>query len=314
MQRNKGKTHYVYRYVGLTLGIMLLFMLFWCSDFEPTVISVADSSSQIASVPELPDTVMFCGEIVPVDFFDVKESLEREMLVNSYWHSKTIWLIQKSTRYFPVIEPILKKYNIPDDFKYLAVAESDLANQVSPAGATGFWQLLEGTAKDYNLEINSEVDERYHLEKSTEAACKFINDSYEKYGNWTITAASYNVGRRGIDRQISRQKESNYYDLLLNSETARYVFRIIAIKLVFENPDKYNFLIPENRRYKPVPYKIVEVNTAIPDWADFAHEHHTNYKMLKILNPWLRDNELANKSKKTYEIKIPKKKARSLKE
>lgn len=267
----------------------------------------------IASTPEIPDTVYFCGERVPTEFFDVKESLERELLVNSYWHSQTIWLIQKSKRYFPVIEPILKECGIPDDFKFLAVAESGLAHIVSPAGATGFWQLMEGTAKDYNLEINDEVDERYHIEKSTEAACKYIQDSYKKYNNWTMTAASYNVGRRGIDRQMERQKEYDYYNLLLNSETARYVYRIIALKLVIENPAKFNFLIPKEHLYQPIAYKEVEVKSAVESWADFAHENNTNYKMLKFLNPWLRESKFTNKGQKTYVIKLPKKKSRLIK-
>lgn len=311
MEIKEGKIHKTGWYIGGTVGVILLFTLFWGSDYDSSS-PAFDKSSLSATTPSLPDTVVFCDEMVPLEFFDVKESLEREILVNSYWHSQTIWLMQKANRFFPVIEPILKEKGIPDDFKYLAVAESGLAHVVSPAGATGFWQLLEGTAKDYKLEVNSEVDERYHLKKATVAACKYIQQSYEKYGNWTLTAASYNAGRRGIDRQIAKQKENSYYDLLLNEETARYVYRIIALKLVFENPKKFNFNIPEESLYKPIPYKDIEVNTAIENWADFAHNHHTNYKLLKTLNPWLRDNKLTNKFGKTYIIKVPKKKARKV--
>ncbi len=313
MLNKKGRIHNVGWYISGTVGIMLLFLLFWGSDYEPAS-QIIGKSTQLTTIPLIPDTVEFCGETLPLEFFDVKESLEREILVNSYWHSQTIWLLQKSNRFFPVIEPILKEYGIPDDFKYLAVAESGLSHIVSPASAAGFWQLLEGTAKDYNLEVNSEVDERYHLEKATIAACKYIQQSHKKYGNWTLTAASYNAGRRGIDRQITKQKENNYYDLLLNDETARYVYRIIALKLVFENPQNYNFNIPAESLYKPIPFKTIEVNTRIESWADFAHEHNTNYKMLKTFNPWLRDSQLTNKNNKTYSIKIPKKKARLVKD
>lgn len=312
MSKKEGKCRFIGLYVGGTVGIVLLLLTFWCSDFEPSAI-IEDKDNTHATTPNLPDSVSFCNEVVPLYYFDVKESLEREILVNSYWHSQTIWLMQKSNRFFPVIEPILEEYSIPDDFKYLAVAESGLAHVVSPAGACGFWQLMEGTAKDYGLEVNSDVDERYHLEKATVVACKYILESYKKYGNWTLTAASYNAGRRGIDRQITKQKENSYYDLLLNEETARYVYRIVAFKLVFENPEEYNFNIKEESLYHPIDYKEVVVNEPIENLADFAHEHNTNYKMLKTLNPWLRSNKLTNSNKKTYSIKVPKKKARKIK-
>lgn len=297
--------------VFTTITFCVLLVLFIGSNCDSTE-TLHHSEPLKATLPYIPDTVYFCGERVPLELFDIKESLERELLVNMYWHSQTIWFIQKSNRYFPKIESILKDFEVPDDMKYLAVAESGLAHVVSPAGATGFWQILEGTAKDYGLEVNSEVDERYNLEKATQAACKYLKESYEKYANWSTAAASYNVGRRGIDRQIEKQKESNYYDLLLNSETARYVFRLIAFKLVLESPERYNFSIYEKDLYKPIKYKEVEVDTLVASWADFAQENNTNYKMLKHLNPWLRDSKLTNKSKKTYIIRLPKKNARLL--
>ncbi len=185
---------------------------------------------------KLPEKVDFAGEPVPISQLDVLENLDREVLVNTYWQSQTLLFIKRANRYFPIIEEILKKYNVPDDFKYLPVAESGLTNIVSPANAVGFWQLLEGTGKEYGLEINSEMDERYSLEKSTETACKYIIESYKKYGSWTMAAASYNAGRRGMDRQIERQKEKDYYDLLLNEETSRYIFRIISYKLILSDP------------------------------------------------------------------------------
>jgi len=254
---------------------------------------------------EIPNYVDFAGEPVPLDLFDVRESLDRELLSNTYFHSQTIRLIKLSHRFFPIIEPILEEYGIPDDFKYLAVAESGLEQVVSPARAVGFWQLLRGTAVEYGLEVNDEVDERYHIEKSTAVACKYLLESFEKYGNWTMTAASYNAGRRGIDRQIERQKIENYYDLLLNDETVRYVFRVISFKIIFNNPEQYGITLSMDEYYRPVPFKTVEITGPVTDFADFAVEHQTNYKILKYLNPWLRENKLTNASGKTYHIKIP---------
>ncbi len=255
--------------------------------------------------PYIPEKVIFCGEEVPVNYFDVFESLEREMIVNTYFHSQTLFYLKKASRYLPVIEPILKKNNIPDDFKYTAIAESGFAHIVSPAGAAGFWQILESTAKDYGLEVNDEVDERYHLEKSTEAACEFFNHSYTIYKDWSLVAATYNAGRRGIERQIERQGETGYYDLLLNEETARYVYRVIAIKLVLENPTQYGFNIPDSECYRPIPFHEISVSSSIDDMGTFARKHGTNYKLLKFLNPWLRDSKLLNNQKKTYIIRIP---------
>jgi len=242
---------------------------------------------------------------VPLENFDTRESLDRELLVNTYFHSQTLLYLKKTTRYFPVIEPILKEYNIPEDFKYLPLVESGLSNVVSPADAVGFWQLMEGTAREYGLEVNAEVDERYHLEKSTVAACKYLLKSYEKYQNWTLVAASYNNGRRGVDREIERQDEMYYYNLLLNEETARYIFRILAIKLILEDPRKYGFYFEENDLYHPIPYYEVAVDSSVTSFAEFAKGFNTNYKMLKFLNPWLRESYLSNKKGKNYQIKIP---------
>ncbi len=254
---------------------------------------------------DLPDDLSFAGEKVPMDQVDVSESLDREILVNTYWQSQTLLFIKRANRYFPVIEKILKKYDIPDDFKYLPVAESGLTNAVSPAGAVGFWQLLKATAQENGLEVDNEVDERYNLEKATEAACKYIRQSYEKYGSWTLAAASYNAGRRGIDQQMERQNETQYYDLLLYEETSRYVFRILAYKLILSNPSKYGFYIGEKDLYPQIPYYEVSVDGKIEDFADFAGKYGINYKILKLMNPWLRESYLTNGRKKTYYIKIP---------
>ena len=261
--------------------------------------------SMVAYGVQMPAQVTFAGEPVPLDLFDVMESLDRELLSNTYFHSQTIRLIKMAHRYFPQIEPVLKKNLVPDDFKYLAVAESGLTQAVSPAKAVGFWQLMKGTATDYGLMVNAEVDERYHVGKSTQVACQYLIDSYRKYGNWTMTAASYNAGRRGMDRQIDRQKKENYYDLLLNEETARYLYRVVAFKLIFEDPAAYGFTLSEADLYPEIPVKVVEVDSAVANFADFAAEQGTNYKILKYMNPWLRDISLANPANKTYDILIP---------
>jgi membrane-bound lytic murein transglycosylase D len=260
---------------------------------------------------DIPRHLEFAGEPVPLHNFDVWESFDRELLVNTYWQSQTLLFIKRAARFFPEIEPILKEYGVPDDFKYLALAESGLTNAVSPAGAVGVWQFLAGTARDYGLEVSDEVDERYHLEKSTVAACRFLMESYTKYGNWTMAAASYNAGRRGMDRQIGIQKEADYYDLLLNEETQRYVFRIIAIKMIIENPAAYGFYVDESHLYPRIDYFEVPVNYRIPDFADFAKQFNTNYKMLKYLNPWLRRPHLTNQPGKTYSIRLPAEGARA---
>lgn len=283
----------------------LILLLIGFDEEESTHEKEINTNIGLYQVPMVPDSLEFCGEPVPLHDADVYEDLQRELIINNYWHSQTIQHILKAGRYFPVIEPILEQYNIPEDFKYLAVAESSLDNVTSPAGAKGFWQILELTAGDYNLEVNKYVDERYHLEKATEAACKFLNESHKKYGNWTMVAASYNVGRRGVDRQMNVQHETNYYKLLFNDETARYVFRILALKLVMESPENYGFEIHQNELYRPFEYKEIKVNESISDLALWAQEHNTTYKSLKILNPWLRESSLANPSGKTYLIRIP---------
>ena len=267
----------------------------------------ADRASYTVYGVEIPDQVSFAGEPVPLDLFDVRESLDRELLSNTYFHSQTIRLIKMANRYFPQIEPVLKKHLIPDDFKYLALAESGLTQAVSPASAVGFWQLMKGTALEYGLEVGTEVDERYHVVKSTEVACQYLIDSYKKYGNWTMTAASYNAGRRGVDRQIERQKKENYYDLLLNEETARYLYRVVAFKLIFEDPAAYGFTISKKELYPEIPVQRLRVDSSVSDFADFAAAYDCNYKILKYLNPWLRDISLSNPSQKSYEILVPEK-------
>jgi hypothetical protein len=252
-----------------------------------------------------PEQLTFAGEPVPIDNFDTRESLDKELLVNGYWHSRTLMILKKSKRYFETIEPVLKKYGVPDDFKYLAMAESGFENVVSPARAVGVWQLLEGTAEEYGLEVNPDVDERYNLEKSTEVACKYLLESYKVFGSWTMAAATYNAGRKGLESQIDKQKVNDYYDLLLNDETARYVFRLIAHKLICEDPSSFGFHLEDHDYYPLIPLHDMAIDTAIPNIADFALQNETNYKIIKQFNPWLRQNYLPDRPGKIYHIQIP---------
>ncbi len=253
----------------------------------------------------LPTEISFAGENVPMGQFYVQEALDNELTVNTYWHSSTIFLIKKANRWFPVIEPILKKNGIPDDFKYLAVAESGLKNVVSPAGASGFWQIMKTTGQEYGLEINSEVDERYHVEKATEAACKYLNNAYKKHGSWTLAAASYNAGMGKISKETEKQKEDNYYDMNFGEETGRYVYRILALKEILSKPTQYGFHLRKEDLYQPFKTYEVEVDSTIPNLTAFAARFGLNYKELKIYNPWLRDAHLPDVSRKIYKIKVP---------
>ena len=256
----------------------------------------------------LPDKMDFAGEPVPLNDPDIRERMDRELLVNTYWQSNGLLMFKRANKYFPIIEPLLKKNGLPDDFKYLAVAESGLDNVRSPAGAAGFWQFLKGTGQEYGLEVNDYVDERYHLEMATKVAAEYLKKSKERFGSWTLAAAAYNAGNAGVNKQIDRQKlDNNYYDILLNSETSRYVFRILAFKEIMSNPKKYGFNFRQQDLYKPVPTYKVKVDTAVTDFALFAKKFDINYKILKLHNPWLRDTFLKNASGKEYFIEIPEK-------
>ncbi len=264
--------------------------------------TIINSANQ---APYLPRELSFAGEKVPLHDFEVRERMDQEILINTFRHAKTWMNLKRANRFFPLIEPILEKYKIPNDFKYLCVIESDLTNAVSPANAVGFWQILKGTALQYGLEVNDEYDERYDVEKSTEAACKYLIDAYKKFGNWTLAAASYNMGMGGLSKKITEQRVDNYYDLYLNQETSKYVFRILAIKLIFENPSLYGFNVTRENLYPQLSFTKVVVNHSIPNLVDFAIENNTNYKLLRYLNPSIRSNRLHNPSGKVYEIRIP---------
>ncbi|MBT8284336.1 MAG: lytic transglycosylase domain-containing protein [Flavobacteriaceae bacterium] len=265
--------------------------------------SVADEY-RITSI-EIPEDLNFAGEKVPQDDPEIMERIDREFLVNTYWQSNAVLLMKRANKYFPIIEPILAKNGIPDDFKYLAVAESGLQNVVSPAGAAGFWQIMKATGKEYGLEVNSNVDERYNLSLATQLACEYLKKNKEKFGSWTLAAASYNAGAGAINKYMGIQQATDYYDLLLGQETGRYVFRIMAIKEILSHPEKYGFELSKEDLYATVPTFTVEIDKPVEDFATFAKEYEINYKILKRHNPWLREPHLNNASGKKYTIEIP---------
>lgn len=253
----------------------------------------------------LPNELSFCDEAVPLDRLDVRERLDRELLVNTYWQSNTLLAHKRAARWFPLIEEVLKREGVPDDMKYLALIESGLTNVVSPAGATGYWQFMKETATQYGLEVSAEVDERYHVEKSTQAACKFLKNAHAKFGSWAMAAAAYNLGQGGVNKQVGRQQQENYFDLLLPEETSRYVFRILAMKEILRDPERYGFHLRKRDLYAPYDTRRVEVTGPIEDLATFALRQGTNYKTVKLLNPWLRDTKLTNREGRSYTLLLP---------
>ncbi|MCF0190079.1 MAG: lytic transglycosylase domain-containing protein [Marinilabiliaceae bacterium] len=269
----------------------------------------SDANEMVVRLPQAPEQLDFCGERVPLERQDIKESLDRELLVTTFGHTGTILNIKRSWRYFPIIEKVLKENNVPEDFKYLVVAESSLMETAqSPAKACGLWQFIESTAKEYGLEVNNEVDERYSIVKSSQAACAYLKKAYDRLGSWTMVAASYNGGMNGISRAMSNQKQNSYYDILFGEETARYVFRILAYKVVLSNPEKYGFAFERNDDicYPLYETRTIVVDTAIRDIAQFAIDNGTTYKQVKLLNRWLRQNQLTNSRHRSYEILLPK--------
>lgn len=292
---------------SLFIAVVLAFQLFtFSASPDRTASTIKEVGKYAIFSLDIPSNLTFADEQVPIDRYDVKESFDRELLVNTYWQSQTVLFIKRANRYFPIIEPILKANGVPDDFKYLSLIESNLMPRAkSPAGAVGLWQFMKATGKEYGLEVSKEVDERYHIEKSTEAACKYLKKMHDHYGSWTLAAAAYNAGRTGVNRQLSRQKVDNYFDLLLNEETGRYVYRIIAIKEILNNPDGYGFHVKEADLYDELKTKNFEIKGAVSSFPDFAIEHNITYKELKDLNPWLREANLTNASKKIYTVKLP---------
>lgn len=270
-------------------------------EWQPT-----ENVPQIVKGMDLDKSFEFCGESLPMDNFDVRERLDRELTVNTYWHSSTILSIKSTMRFFPTMERILKEEGVPTDLKYIAVAESALRNAVSPAGAKGIWQFMKGTGNEYGLEINDEVDERYHLEKSTRAAAKYLKSLRNRFGSWANAAAAYNMGGGNMNKHLREQQAESYFDLNLNEETSRYYFRLVAIKNILENPRAFGFYLDKEDYYKALDdYRVVEVDSSVENWGAFAAEQGISYRILKVYNPWLIDSKLTNRSGKTYEIRVP---------
>ena len=283
---------------------ILILIAFWAINV-PTLVN-AQAYPANYSTHEVPSSVTFCGKSIDLTRYDRYERMDRELLAFTYMHSTSIQMIKKANRYFPIVEPILKANGIPDDFKYLMVIESNLnPNARSSAGAAGLWQFMQTTGREYGLEVNKNIDERYHVEKATEAACKYLKDAYDKYQDWIAVAASYNAGQARISAQFEKQQVDDMLDLFLVEETARYVYRIIAAKIMFSNPSAFGFRLRTKDLYMPIPYKEVTVNTGISNLAEWAKKQGSTYALLKNMNPWLRDNFLQNVSKRTYTLKIP---------
>ena len=288
----------------LLLGLVGITLYDKLSTKPQPIVEQVHFESEVFNI-ELPDKLDFCGEPVPLKELEVRERLDLDLHRNTYFHSNTILIIKRANRWFPRMRKILKANGIPEDFVYLAVVESNLSNVVSPKGATGFWQFMKTTGKEMGLTVNSEVDERYDPIKSTKAACKYLKQAYKKFNNWTLVAASYNMGIRGVEKQMENQHADSYYDMHLNSETARYVYRILAFKEIMSNPTKYNFDIKPKHLYPEEQVEFVEITEDIDDLPLFAKQQDISYKNLKFYNPWLRKSHLRVKKGQTYYIAIP---------
>lgn len=270
--------------------------------------AAASSPTPLAAVrnPKVPKKVKFADSQVDLDRIDMFERLDRELTSMAYTHGNTLLTIKRANRYFPEMAPILKKEGVPEDLLYLACIESNLnPRAMSPAKAAGFWQFMPATGKEFGLEVNDYVDERYDVEKSTRAACRYLKNAYNKYGNWESAAASYNGGQGRISSELFSQKASSAYDLWLVDETNRYMFRLLAMKMIMENPSAYGYILAPDQLYQPLEYDIIEVNGPVSDWPTWAKQHGTNYMTLRDHNPWIRAKSLPNKSGKTYKVRIP---------
>lgn len=261
---------------------------------------------QVVLPMDLSGPFSFAGEELPLDNFDVRERLDLELMRNAYFHRNTLLLLKRQTRYFPVLERILREEGVPEDLKFLAAAESALHEAVSPAGARGVWQMMAPTARAYGLEVNDEVDERYHLEKSTRAAAAYLKDYYAQFGDWTKVAAAYNMGGPNLKRWLERQRAEEVFDLDINNETMQYVFRIVALKTIMQQPERFGYHVPAEAHYPALDdYRSVEVTESLPNLGDFARAEGTTYRLLKRYNPWLVSGSLTVKSGQRYTIRIP---------
>jgi membrane-bound lytic murein transglycosylase D len=293
--------------IGFIAGIFLVSLLSFDEKHDSAIPCGTQSTSNqpVWAAPALPASIDFAGEAVPLDQLEIKEALDREVLYNYYNQNSILYLLKLANRYFPAIEQRLKANGVPDDFKYLCVAESQLANAISRVGATGFWQFMKGTAPMFDIEVSSTVDERYHVGKSTDAACRYLKQAYAKFGSWTAAAASYNCGMGGYNDHSTFQQTKNYYDLMLPEETQRYIFRILAFKYLLSNADKLGFSLPATERYHPVRTRTITISNSISNLAAFARQNGTTYKLLKWYNPWLRARSLTVRAGKSYEIVLP---------
>lgn len=254
----------------------------------------------------IPADLDFCGEKIPSNNYEIRDDLEKEFFSSAYWKTNSMVLFRKAQKWFPYIEPILKQEGVPDDFKYLAVIESHLSNITSPAGASGFWQLLPASARNYGLEVNGYIDERYHVEKATRAACGHIKDAYAVFKNWTLSAAAYNRGIGGIQAALKRQKTDNYFDLLLNRETGSFVYRILAYKTLFSSPGHFGIKKKKWNYFSKIPFTVIKVDSTIESLSLFATQKGIDLHTLRGFNPWILHNSIPNPDKKVYEIRIPK--------
>ena len=293
-------------FISLTVALIVGAIIFISSNSVDNTQQQRPKVMSMTANVDIPEKMMFAGETYVFDRYDKRERLDRELNSFTYFHSTTMLLIKRANRYFPIIEPILKEHGMPDDLKYLAVIESSMSPRaVSPARAAGLWQFMPTTGKEFGLEVSSDVDERYHVEKSTVAACKYLKDAYRKYNSWSAAAMAYNGGQGRITRELSNQHAEHALDLWLVEETTRYFYRILAIKLVFENPPQYGFVIKPEHLYKPMDFKEVKVTQSIPNLATFAKQHGITYAQLKDFNSWLRSTSLNVSSGKSYTLQIP---------
>jgi membrane-bound lytic murein transglycosylase D len=297
--------HISFKYSFFTVLLIVIASLAYNKRSTSAFIDYNEPGSYKVQALNIPAKIEFAGETIQLNESDLIERMDKELLVNTYWQSNTILMLKRANKYFPQIEKILADEGVPDDFKYLALIESGLENVTSSEGAKGFWQIMRTTGREYGLEVNSNVDERYNIDLATRVACKYLIKAKEKFGSWTLAAASYNRGMSGIKRLLEKQQSETYYDLLLGTETKRYVFRILAVKEIIEAPERYGFYIKEAQKYAPLTYTTVKVDTAITNIARFSKQLGVNYKTMKIYNPWLLQNHLNNKSRKLYHIALP---------
>lgn len=294
-----------FRIISL-LSLVSITILFVNANYKPEIEPISNTHKYYKiKALKLPSKMNFAGERVPLEIADVKERMDRELLVNTYWQSNGLLLLKRAHKYFPILEPLLRKHGLPDDFKFLALAESGFTDETSSVGAAGMWHFMKATGKEYNLEINSNVDERYNIEKSTKVAAEYLRAAQDRFNSWTLAAAAYNAGNYGVSRRLEAQEVTSYYDAKLANETERYVFRILALKEIISNPKKYGFVFDQEDLYTMPKTYTIKVDSAITNITDFAKGFGINYKEFKIHNPWLRENKLNNKSNKVYEIKIP---------